>query len=104
MLAPGRRAELQPAKPHTTPAAASASRGANYNRYGKVTLNVDCLNRGTRARFTALPMHAPTGVPLNGPEATLALLTRPVLPLNTTLTVAVPPASFRHALTAPLTP
>ena len=69
-----------------------------------MTLKDDCLKRGTRARFTADSMQEPTGVPLKGPEATLAPLARPVFPLNVTLTVAVPPASFLHAFTPPLTP
>lgn len=67
-------------------------------------MNDDCLNRGTRARLTADSMQEPTGVPLKGPEATLALLARPVFPLNTTLTAAVPPLSFLQDFTAPLTP
>jgi hypothetical protein len=67
-------------------------------------LKDDCLNRGTRARLAADAMQEPTAVPLKGPEVTLALETRPVLPLNATLTPAVPPLSFLHDFTAPLTP
>ena len=49
-------------------------------------------------------MQEPTGVPLKGPELTFALDTRPVVPLNTTLTAAVPPLAFLQDSTAPLTP
>ena len=64
----------------------------------------DALNRGTRARLTADSMQEPAGVPLKGPELTFALVARPVLPLNDTSTVAVPPAPLLQDLTAPLTP
>ncbi len=43
-------------------------------------------------------------MPLKGPEVILALLTRPVLPANVTLTVAVPESPFLQERTAPLTP
>jgi len=80
------------------------SSASDHSLYGKVTLKLDCLKRGTRARLTALSMHEPTGVPLNGPELTLAPVARPVFPLKVTSTVAVPPASALQDLTAPLTP
>ena len=60
------------------------------------------------ARGTCPIIHCNTwqtdALPLKGPEAILALLARPVLPLNTTLTAAVPPLSFLQAFTPPLTP
>lgn len=62
------------------------------------------MNFGTRAGLTAFATHVPTEVPLKGPETTLALFTRPVLPENATATVAVPDLPFPQDLTAPLTP
>jgi hypothetical protein len=63
--------------------------GGQRTMNGKVTVRLGLPKGGTRAPLTARAMHDPAGVPANGGEVTVAVVTRPE-PAKTIRICAVP--------------